>query len=112
MRFISNCRIKASNRANRCVGFIQSKELQEARNHWLRQAHAVAFAEEHSLLKNKKQVSRQSCLKQLSPFVDDAGLIRVGGRLMNASIANSMKYPIILPSTSQVTRSIFNYEHV
>ncbi|XP_022183192.1 uncharacterized protein LOC111042803 [Myzus persicae] len=52
------------------------------------------------------------CLKQLSPFIDEAGLIRVGGRLMNASISNSMKYPIVLPSASQVTRLLFKYEHI
>ncbi|CAI6342683.1 unnamed protein product [Macrosiphum euphorbiae] len=112
MRFISNCQIKAECKENRCVGFILSQELQVARNHWLRQAQAVAFPEDYSLLKNKQQVSRRSCLKQLSPFIDEAGLIRVGGRLMNASISSSMKHPIVLPSASQVTRLLFKYEHI
>jgi len=53
MRFISNCRIKSECKDNWCVGFILSQELQAASNHWLRQAQAVAFSEDYSLLKKQ-----------------------------------------------------------
>ena len=49
-------------------------------------------------------------LAALSPFLDDQGTVRVGGRLKNASIPNSEKYPILLhcshPFTTVVALSL------
>lgn len=47
------------------------------------------------------QVSRQSSLLSLAPFMDSIGLIRVGGRI-NASpgLTDTQKHPILLPSSN------------
>lgn len=56
-------------------------------------------------------VHRGSCLKTLNPFIDNKGLIHVGGWLDNASIDYCAKHPLILSAKSVVTSLIFNYEH-
>lgn len=45
-------------------------------------------------------------LVPLSPFLDDLGILRVGGRLTNAPIAFSAKHPIIIPRTSHIAKLI------
>ena len=48
----------------------------------------------------------------LSPFIDDKGLIRVGGRLRLAKELNyENKYPILLPNDHHFTRLIIQYYH-
>ena len=55
------------------------------------------FEERESLLK-KKSVNKNSSLYKLSPFLDDNGLLRVGGRLqMHTLFSFEEKHPIILP---------------
>jgi hypothetical protein len=62
------------------------------------------FAQEYRTLwrqkitKVEQQVHRQSSIISLTPFIDDDGLIRVGGRLdANTTLTNDQKHQIILP---------------
>ncbi|XP_076383571.1 uncharacterized protein LOC143260874 [Megalopta genalis] len=50
-------------------------------------------------------------LISLNPFLDDKGIIRVGGRLRNADIKYTQRYPIILPKSHPVTALITQFEH-
>ena len=62
-----------------------------------------------SLADNSEKIS-PSFLK-LSPFVDEHGLIRVGGRLKNASLPLSVKHPILIPSKHPLTELIIRHYH-
>ena len=65
-----------------------------------------AFKNEIASLSLKEQnakISRQSSLLKLNPFIDEEGLIRVGGRLENSTLPFEVKHPIVLPRSSQVT---------
>ena len=48
------------------------------------------------------KISRQSSLLKLDPFIDEEGLIRVGGRLENSTLPFEVKHPIVLQRSSQV----------
>lgn len=50
-------------------------------------------------------------MRTLNPFIDSDGLLRAGGRLINADIAYTSKCPILLPAKSKTTQLIFEYEH-
>ncbi|XP_035231796.1 uncharacterized protein LOC118203622 [Stegodyphus dumicola] len=45
----------------------------------------------------------------LNPFLGDEGILRVGGRLRNASIAQNAKYSVILPKLHYITELIIRY---
>lgn len=45
-----------------------------------------AFSEELRLIKDGKDFFKGSPLKRLSPYLDDAGLLRVGGRLSHSDL--------------------------
>ncbi|CAI6373964.1 unnamed protein product [Macrosiphum euphorbiae] len=110
-RFVSNCKAKQLNH-ERCNGFISVDEMNKARSFWLMQAQSESMSNEIADLRSGKMVHRGSCLKALNPFIDDQGLVRVGGRLAYAPGQYNTKHPIVLPSKSLITKLIFNYEHI
>ena len=50
-------------------------------------------------------------MKGVSPFTDDEGIIRVGGRIRKAKISFENKHPIILSRESPLSRLIVSYHH-
>ncbi|XP_046739488.1 uncharacterized protein LOC124407421 [Diprion similis] len=61
--------------------------------------------------KMQRQVPKGSKLAPLSPYLDDDGVIRVGGRLSRANISETKKHPIILPDRHHVTKILLKREH-
>ncbi|CAI6372727.1 unnamed protein product [Macrosiphum euphorbiae] len=111
-RFINNCKFSLLNkRDRRTVGFLTITEIADAERFWVTNAQISAFDDELSSLKAGKLVRRCSPLFRLSPFIDEHGVIRVGGRLVNSPISYDSRHPMVLPSKSMVTKMIFNYEH-
>ena len=49
-------------------------------------------------------------IRQLNPVLDE-GLIRVGGKLVNALVSDKSKHPIIIPSKHPVTDMVIRYDH-
>ncbi|KAL4120429.1 hypothetical protein QTP88_013125 [Uroleucon formosanum] len=72
------------------------------------------FQKEINELKSQKaQVAGNSVLVRLRPFCDGNGLLRVGGRLANATdLSEFQRHPIVLPRDSTYTRLLFQSEHV
>ena len=57
------------------------------------------------------QLKMQSTIYKLDPFVDDNGILRVGGRLKHASLSDDVKHPTILPRGSHVSSLITKHYH-
>ena len=70
----------------------------------------VHFYEEMSTLSKNKQVSKNSCLFKLDPFVS-GDVLGVGGRLENADLPFNLKHPIILPEHDHLTVLIIQHAH-
>lgn len=68
------------------------------------------FNSKIKLLMQNKPLKR--CLTFVDPFIDDKGLIRIGGRLDCETIPYSQKHPAVLPNESRITKLIINYEHI
>jgi hypothetical protein len=58
-----------------------------------------------------KAVKKESSLSRLDPFIDDEGLLRVGGRLGRSMSPEEVKHPIILPKKSHVTTLLIRHCH-
>lgn len=48
---------------------------------------------------------------QLSPFIDERGIVRVGGRLHNSQLEFAEKHPILIPHQSPLSRLIILHTH-
>ena len=71
----------------------------------------VSFSEEITCLEQNKRLSNKHKLYKLDPFVDEEGVLRVGGRLTHSTMQDSIKYPIILPKSSHVTSLMVKHFH-
>ena len=50
-------------------------------------------------------------LRKLTPFIDEVGLLRVGGRLQNSDLPYDVKHPVILPAKHHVTELVIRQAH-
>ncbi len=78
--------------------------------------HAVqeeAFSDEIKALKQKKDVQRNKSIKlhKLNPFMDSQDILRVGGRLTQATLHPHVKHPAILPKGHHVSRLLIRHYH-
>ncbi|XP_031639736.1 uncharacterized protein LOC116351735, partial [Contarinia nasturtii] len=64
------------------------------------------------MLKSSGFVQRSSSIIQLSPFLDENGLIRVGGRLRKSNLDYDAKHQILLPKKNFVTSLIIRGVHL
>ncbi|XP_076389571.1 uncharacterized protein LOC105662854 [Megachile rotundata] len=107
LRFVNNSR---KHRKSEGKG-LTVDELVGAQETLIRMAQKEMFSTEFNILNKGQDVLKQSPLKSLAPFIDEAGIIRVGGRLNNAPIAYSNKHPILLPAKHPLTDLIIKDEH-
>ncbi|GFV76596.1 integrase catalytic domain-containing protein [Trichonephila clavipes] len=71
----------------------------------------VFFLAEIKSLQSKGVVSPNSKLRNLNPFIDSDGLLRVGGRLSNSDLPYVNKLPAILPGNHNLTVQIIVHFH-
>ncbi|XP_043258558.1 uncharacterized protein LOC122400888 [Colletes gigas] len=98
-------------RRNRRKGSLTVEELQEASSCLIRLLQATAFPDEIRQLGNKGNLPSNSKLLPLNPFLDDQGIIRVGGRLQNSTLTYARKHPILLPKGHHITDLIIRDTH-
>ena len=108
-RFKNNCRAEKEGRV-RNVGHLTTKELAAAESIWIATAQQQAFKEEIAILKEGKELGNK--LLPLRPFLDQDGLLRVGGRLGLSELPYTKRHPLVLPGKHQLTKLIIRNEHL
>ena len=58
-----------------------------------------------------KKLKQTSSLFRLHPFLDEKGVLRVGGRLRKAALAYEVKHPIIVPKKNHLTELLIRHYH-
>ena len=76
----------------------------------LRMIQEDSFKDEIKRLRAGKILPKGS-LQTLDPFIDENGLVRVGGRLRRASMSYEVKHPIILPRKGHLVELIIKHCH-
>ena len=61
--------------------------------------------------RRNSSVKKTSSLYRLDSFIDDDGVLRVGGRIRNASISYDVKHPVILQIKGHVTTLLVRHHH-
>ena len=87
------------------------KEKRDTETKILRIIQAEQFKEHIDALLNSKS-NRSSKLSALNPFIDEDGLMRVGGRLANSNLSREQRNPVLLPSRHHVTDLIIRETHL
>jgi hypothetical protein len=98
LRYIRNLRLKTKPEDN--VDPLTAVELEQAEELWIK----TAQKELHERVKNKE-------FNMLSPFTDDKGIIRVGGRVDKAIVTYDSKHPVLLPKNHHISYLITKDVH-
>ncbi|GBM79586.1 hypothetical protein AVEN_140205-1, partial [Araneus ventricosus] len=109
LRFVKNCSLATCQRKR---SFLTTAELNEAEKCIVKFIQRDHFSMEVSYLSASKQLPSNNKIIPLTPFYDDSGIIRVGGRLKNSMLTESQKHPILLPKTDHVVNLIITDYHL
>lgn len=121
VKFINNIKRgrdkRASNRTRECLSEsntgspLTASEMNEALNYLVRGSQAQFFQSEIELLSKKLPLPNRSPLLSISAFLDQSGILRVGGRLSNSEFSENVKHPIILHKKSRLLELYADYVH-
>ncbi|XP_067369271.1 uncharacterized protein [Channa argus] len=90
------------------------EERQEAELYIIKLVQRETFNSEIKGLEKSKEIrskDKVNKLHKLNPFVDEHGVLRVGGRLTRASLHPYVKHPVILPKASHVSSLLIKHYH-
>ena len=90
--------------------FVRSSDYNKAIIFLCKYVQSVHLSEEILALKKSATISSKSKIVALAPFLDESGVLRVGGRLDHSDFDYDTKHPIILPD-SQFLKSLIMYVH-
>ncbi|CAI5694724.1 unnamed protein product [Oreochromis niloticus] len=117
-KFSSWCKVKQAvarllrrAKSDKSTSHSTVQEREDAQRIIIRDLQRRVYPDEIQLLSNGLQLSRQSKLFRLDAFLDKDGILKVGGRLKNASLPASQKHPMIIPKDHHIARMIIAHHH-
>nr|XP_012153583.1 PREDICTED: uncharacterized protein LOC105664297 [Megachile rotundata] len=108
IRVVAFCLRWKQNNINR--GPLNVSELKQAHDVIIKLLQEQYFSDEIRCIRSGQRQKLTGKTQQLNPFLDDVGILRVGGRLQHSLMPFSQKHPIILPK-SRITKLIIENEH-
>ncbi|XP_059350981.1 uncharacterized protein LOC130687583 [Daphnia carinata] len=110
-RFTNNARAKLRDEKP-IVGELTVEEMVTSLTKCIVRAQELVFAEEVYALRKNLELPLRSKLRTFQPFLDEAGQMRIGGRILHAPIDYAAKHPILLPASQLLTKRIIWDYHV
>ncbi|XP_072554180.1 uncharacterized protein [Paramormyrops kingsleyae] len=96
---------------HRCGTGVTVEEFEKAKNSVIRAVQGEAYSEEIRCIGGQQEIPKGSPIKNLDPFLDNQGLLRVGGRIAEANLSQTEKHPLIIPGTHYVATLIVKHCH-
>ena len=94
-----------------CESQYKVQDSQQAQNAIIRTVQEEVYADEISCIQKQERIPKSSPLKNLDPFIDDHGLLRVGGRIHDSSLSHKEKNPLIIPGHHHIAVLIIKHHH-
>ena len=110
-RFVANCRARKQGNC-RNTASLNVQEINAAKSYWILTSQRASFAEEVQAMTKGRKIPKSSPLLTLHPFLDSAGILRVGGRESNSQLCYLSKHPVILDGKHSLTRLVVRSEHL
>lgn len=86
-------------------------EREDAEHCIIKDLQEYVYQEELKLLGKGISLPSHNSLYSLDAFLDEDGVLRVGGRLSNSSLLNSIKHPVIIPKDHHITKILIAHYH-
>ncbi|XP_044760883.1 uncharacterized protein LOC123318338 [Coccinella septempunctata] len=108
LRFISNSR----NKVDKFSSSLSTVELHSSLQLLIKLHQRDCFLNEIRILSNKQNLPSYSRMLSLSPFLDENGILRVGGRIQKSKVSYDRKHPALLDINHNFTKLLFSYHHI
>lgn len=112
------CKLELEQSEERQITYPTEAERATALSYFLRREQQTAYTKEYKILKeirddpeNRLKLPENSKLSSLYPFMDENGLMRVGGRIASAECLYDMKHPVIIPQNTRMRELIIREAH-
>ena len=89
----------------------RDQQIIDAENFLFRLSQQQSFDEDINQLAHNKPIQKRSRLIQLTPSIDEDGIIRSNSRLANAPVSTATKKPIILDGRNRIIRLFLELQH-
>ncbi|XP_053402806.1 uncharacterized protein LOC123550418 [Mercenaria mercenaria] len=106
------------NRSLTCRGWhsdcLASKDLEfrkQTESFILKIVQKEFYSNEIQCLKGQHNLNKDSPILTLDPFLDNNGILCVGGRLSNSALSDHQKHPVIVPGKHYVARLLVGHFH-
>ena len=100
-------------RANKGANnIITAADFQDSRHEFIRISQNTSFKEEISNLKQEKHVTPAGSIAPLSPLINSARLLCVGGRLKAANIPPNSKHQILISKNHPIAKLLITHIHL
>ncbi|XP_037927917.1 uncharacterized protein LOC119662382 [Teleopsis dalmanni] len=109
LRFTNNARKSKESRATHIV--LSANELDAALITIICHSQGTDFDQEIKQLKKQGHVDKSSSISSLSPFIDNANVLRVGGRFEASSLPYDSKHPMLIPYNDPLAKLLFVMFH-
>jgi len=107
LRFINNCKTSANSRT---YGNLSTQELDCALMIWIKCYQKTYFSSDIESIKENNNCS--SAIRRLDPYLDNDGVLRVGGRIRHSTLNYDARHPILLPKEGHLVRLIISHYHI
>ncbi|XP_064554390.1 uncharacterized protein LOC135439586 [Drosophila montana] len=108
-RFIQRCR----NPAIHFPAELRNEELTRVQFRLIEYTQRQAYPKEYSCLLDKKPIQGSSSIRNLTPFIDQRGILRSCGRVRaSTSLGYDERHPIIIPANCDFSRLLVRFTHL
>lgn len=111
-RILAYCRRFRKQEGETREKYLTVNELDKVLELCIKYYQGLVYQKDIEDLQTDGNVKKRSSLISLAPFLDKNGIIRVGGRLENAEIADITKHPIVIPCNQHLTKLIVQEAHL
>ena len=109
LRLIYNCRTRQESRR---PGSCNTEEIQKSALLWIKCCQEQTYPEEYCALTRKQKPNRSlPRIRQLQLYLDENNVIKCKGRMQNAPIPETAKYPMLLPANEPLTTLLVKEAH-
>ncbi|XP_062590775.1 uncharacterized protein LOC134252346 [Saccostrea cucullata] len=88
-----------------------TEPIREAENQIVTAVQLDTYPRETEALIEGRPIPRTSSILKLAPFIDDVGIIRVGGRLQISDLPYGEKHPVLIPGKHHVASLTVRHFH-
>ncbi|XP_061923644.1 uncharacterized protein LOC133663290 [Entelurus aequoreus] len=94
-----------------CETGLTVDESNQAQNIIIQAVQQDVYAKELKCVQKHDKLPRTSPLKNLDPYLDENGLLRVGGRICDSNLSPGEKNPLIVPGQHHIAALLIKHYH-